>query len=259
MRRVPAGGWSWARVPSSSAAASAGDDASRDACLGFLYDREYGGGRNVRGHERRSSGGLGESHLTVPDWINQVHELFPKRTIERLEKDALERYQLDEMVTNPEVLSPAPAEPDAAQGGAAHQAPDEPGGAGKAAQHLVRKVVEELMKKLARRGADAVPRVARPPAPSFLKIAKNFDVETTHPPQPASTTTRGQRGCSSRRRYFFSRVRRHVDRWQIIILVDESGSMVDSVIHSAVTAAIFFGMQDAADPPVPVRHARSST
>src|SRR5262249_4783475 len=43
--------------------------------------------------------------------------------------------------------------------------------------------------------------------------------------------------------YFSSRVRRHVDRWQIIILVDESGSMVDSVIHSAVTAAIFFGIK----------------
>ena len=38
-------------------------------------------------------------------------------------------------------------------------------------------------------------------------------------------------------------MRRQADRWQIIILVDESGSMVDSVIHSAVTAAIFFGIK----------------
>lgn len=33
------------------------------------------------------------------------------------------------------------------------------------------------------------------------------------------------------------------DKWQVIILVDESGSMADSVIHSAVTAAIFFGIK----------------
>ena len=75
-----------------------GDDAHRDACLGFLYDCEYGSGRNVRGEggEGRSQrGGLGESSLTVPEWINRVHELFPKRTIERLERDALERYQLE--------------------------------------------------------------------------------------------------------------------------------------------------------------------
>ena len=38
-------------------------------------------------------------------------------------------------------------------------------------------------------------------------------------------------------------MRRHVDRWQIIILVDESGSMLDSVIHSAVTASIFFSLR----------------
>jgi hypothetical protein len=72
--------------------ALSGQDAQRDACLGFLYDREYGGARNVR--DRNQSGGLGQSSLTFPDWINAVHDLFPKKTIERLEKDALERYRL---------------------------------------------------------------------------------------------------------------------------------------------------------------------
>ena len=43
----------------------------------------------------------------MPDWINRIHELFPQRTIERLERDALERYQLEEMVTNPDVLARA--------------------------------------------------------------------------------------------------------------------------------------------------------
>jgi uncharacterized protein with von Willebrand factor type A (vWA) domain len=32
-------------------------------------------------------------------------------------------------------------------------------------------------------------------------------------------------------------VRRHVDQWQVILVVDQSGSMVGSVIHAAVTAA----------------------
>src|SRR5262245_38755426 len=84
-----------------------GGDADMDSCLGFLYDREYQGGRNVRGAGRGDTGGLGESVLSVPDWINAVHQLFPKKTIERMEKDALERYQLDEMVTNPQVLARA--------------------------------------------------------------------------------------------------------------------------------------------------------
>ena len=28
----------------------------------------------------------------MPEWINEIHELFPQKTIERIEKDALERY-----------------------------------------------------------------------------------------------------------------------------------------------------------------------
>jgi Mg-chelatase subunit ChlD len=77
---------------------------------------------------------------------------------------------------------------------------------------------------------------------SFLKIAKNFDVDTT-----IRTNLKNFDPDTGRlyikEPYFHSRIRRQVDRWQIIILVDESGSMMDSVIHAAVTAAIFFGIK----------------
>ncbi|MDB5344773.1 MAG: domain containing CoxE-like protein [Schlesneria sp.] len=217
-----------------------GDDHKRDECLGFLYDREYGGSRNVRsGDDRRGS--LGDSALTVPDWINQVNELFPKRTIERLERDALERYQLEEMVTNPEVL--ARAQPNQSLLKAVlrtkHLMNQD---VLKAAQHLVRKAVEELMKKLAQEIRSAFQGSLNRQSRSNLKIAKNFDID--------STIKRNLRHYDPESRrliietpIFYSRIRRQVDRWQIIILVDESGSMMDSVIHSAVTAAVFFGLK----------------
>jgi Mg-chelatase subunit ChlD len=216
------------------------DDQKRDECLGFLYDREYGAGRNVRGGDDRK-GGLGDSALTVPDWINQVNELFPKRTIERLERDALERYQLEEMVTNPEVL--ARAQPNQSLLKAVlrtkHLMNQD---VLKAAQHLVRKAVEELMKKLAQEIRSAFQGSLNRQSRSNLKIAKNFDID--------STIKRNLRHYDPESRrliietpIFYSRIRRQVDRWQIIILVDESGSMMDSVIHSAVTAAVFFGLK----------------
>ena len=219
-----------------------GEDQVRDACLGFLYDREYGGGRNVRGRDQGGqAGGLGDSALTVPEWINQVHELFPQRTIERLEKDALERYQLDEMVTNPDVLARAQPNPTLLKAvlRTKHLMNQE---VLKAAQHLIRQVVEELLRKLAQEVRTAFGGSLDRRHRSFLKIAKNFDVATTirrnlkhYDPE--------QRRLLIETPFFYSRVRRQIDRWQLIILVDESGSMLDSVIHSAVTASVFYSLR----------------
>jgi Mg-chelatase subunit ChlD len=219
-----------------------GADQARDECLGFLYDREYGAGRNVRGKDAGGpSGGLGDSLLTVPEWINRIHELFPKRTIERLEKDALERYQLDEMVTNPEVL--ARAQPNQTLLKAVlrtkHLMNQE---VLKAAQHIVRLAVEELMKKLAVDIRNAFQGALDRRNRSQLKIAKNFDIDTTLR-RNLKHYDADEKRILIETPYFYSRIRRQVDRWQLIVLVDESGSMMDSVIHSAVTASIFYSMK----------------
>lgn len=217
------------------------EDQARDACMGFLYDREYGEGRNVRGERtEKSAGGLGESQLTVPDWIDRIHELFPKRTIERLEKDALERYRLDELVTNPEVLGRAQPNQTLLKAvlRTKHLMNQE---VLKMARHLVRQVVDELMKKLASEVRNAFQGAIDRRNRSFQKIAKNFDIETTLRRNLKNYDDENQR-ILIETPYFHSRVRRQVDRWQVIILVDESGSMMDSVIHSAVTASIFYAM-----------------
>lgn len=217
-----------------------GVEGERDRTLGYLYDREYGPGRNVRRSGERK-GGLGESVLSVPDWINLVHSLFPAKTIERIEKDALERYQLQEMVTNPEVLQRAQPSQTLLKA-ILHTKHLMNQQVLQMARMLVRKVIEQLLEKLSRPMRQpflgAMDRRRR----SSLKIAKNFDAETTIRRNLAHFDLQSRR-LFIRTPYFFSRVRRHVDRWQIIILVDESGSMADSVIHSAVTAAIFFGIK----------------
>ena len=217
-----------------------GPAAAQDVALGYLYDREYGKSRNVRG--RTGQGGtLDASQLTVPEWINQVHELFPKRTIERIERDALERYKLDEMVTNPQVLERA--QPSTALLKAVlhtkHLMNQEVLGV---ARVLVRRVVDELMAKLARPIQSVFLGALNRQRRSSLRVAKNFDAATT------IRRNLGNYDVQTKRLYiktpfFHSRVRRQTDRWQVIILVDESGSMADSVIHSAVTAAIFHGIK----------------
>jgi Mg-chelatase subunit ChlD len=223
-------------------ASLAGDEAwgRRDQALAYLYDREYGTSRNVR-RGARGPGSLDPSQLTVPEWINQVHQLFPRRTIERIEKDALERYQLDEMVTNPELLKRAQPSMTLLKA-VLHTKHLMNRKVLAMARDLVRKVVEQLMEKLARKVRSpflgSVDRRRR----SALKIAKNFDAWTTIQ-RNLKHYDPDERRLYIQTPFFFSRVRRHADRWQIIILVDQSGSMADSVIHSAVTAAIFFGIR----------------
>jgi Mg-chelatase subunit ChlD len=212
----------------------------RETAIGYLYDRENAD-RNIRKDQQDRAGSLDPSELAVPDWINAVHELFPQKTIERLEKDALERYHLEEMVTNPDLLARVKPSPTLLKAvlrtkHLMNQAVLE------MARELVRKVVEQLMEKIAQSVQSPFLGSINRQQRSYLKVAKNFDARTT--------VRRNLRNYNPDRQqlvietpYFNSRVRRQADKWQMIILVDESGSMLDSVIHSAVTAAIFFGVK----------------
>jgi Mg-chelatase subunit ChlD len=82
---------------------------------------------------------------------------------------------------------------------------------------------------------------ARSRSASRFKVARNFDIRRTlranlgrYRPQ--------ERKVYVETAYFVARTRRHLDQWQVILLVDQSGSMVGSVIHSAVTAACLWGL-----------------
>jgi Mg-chelatase subunit ChlD len=217
-----------------------GQAAAQDRALAYLYDREYGARRDVRrDHDRKGS--LDDSALTVPEWINQIHELFPKRTIERVEKDALERYKLDEMVTNPQVLSRAQPSMSLLKAvlHTKHLMNQE---VLAIARQMVRRVVEELMEKLARPMHSIFLGSLDRRRRSTLRVAKNFDARTTVRRNLANYSPKEEK-LYIKTPYFYSRIRRQSDRWQVVILVDESGSMADSVIHSAVTAAIFHGIR----------------
>lgn len=211
----------------------------RERLLGFLYGREYDANRNVRPGDRH--GNLADSVLSVPDWINLVHSLFPQKTIERLEKDALERYEIQEMVTNPEVLQRAVPNQTLLKAvlHTKHLMNQE---VLKMARELVRKVVEELMKKLARPVQTPFLGALNRQRRSFLKIAKNLDAERTIRRNLKHYDPKSGR-LFIQEPIFYSRVRQLADRWKIIIVVDQSGSMTDSVIHAGVTASIFWGIR----------------
>ena len=65
--------------------------------LDFLYGRE-------QGEDVRREGGTGGSRLTAATWITRIRKLFPKETVEILERHALETYGMTELLTDREVL-----------------------------------------------------------------------------------------------------------------------------------------------------------
>ena len=69
--------------------------------LDYLYSREYGEDQGLR-NERK--GGSEGSQLTIPKWLRQMKTLFPKRTVEIMERHALEKYGMTELLTDPDVL-----------------------------------------------------------------------------------------------------------------------------------------------------------
>lgn len=228
-----------------------GEAQAMDAALEWLYGRDpEAGEREVRGSRGGGTGhgakgeprgaNLAPSVLSVPDWISEIQRLFPKETIERLEHDAAVRYRIDEIVTSPEVLSriePSPALLEAVLRTKHLMSPE----VLVMARKLVEKVVEQLLAKLARQVRQAFSGTLDRRRRSAMKIARNLDFRRT--------LERNLRRWDPRTRklllekpYFFARTKRHVERWQVILLVDQSGSMVSSVIHSAVTAACLWSL-----------------
>jgi Mg-chelatase subunit ChlD len=209
--------------------------AGQDAALGWLYDRDTDLDR--RGIRREA--GSGPSALTTVDWLNDIHRLFPRETVERLERDAVERFEIHEVVTDPDVLQrvePNPALLRAVLRTKHLMNPD----VLRLARTLVEKVVKELIEKLAvevRRAFSG----ARSRRPSNLKRASSFDIQRTIRDNLKHYDPDEKR-LAVETAHFRSRTRRHLETWQVILVVDQSGSMLGSVIHSAVTAACLWGL-----------------
>ena len=163
-----------------------------DHALEWLYGRDP---ERLRRGERQ--GGLEDSSLTTPEWINAIHSLFPQPVIERLESDAVLRYGIDEVVTNLEVLEriePSESLLRAVLHTKHLMNPD----VLNAARKLVRQVVEQIMARLATevrqafsaRAIGAAPHVSRWRATSTSRI----------PCAPTSSTgTRSAASCTLNR------------------------------------------------------------
>jgi predicted metal-dependent peptidase len=201
-----------------------------DEILDYLYSREYTESRGIR------DGDLGPSQLTVPGWISKVKTLFPKETVEVLEKDALDRYGIKEIITDKDVLEKMEPNMNLLRSimNFKHMMPGE---VLVTAREIIRKVVEELSEKLKQELFPAFSGTRDRTRRSPLRITRNIDWKKTIKKNLSNYDPENKKIYLEE--IFFSGFVKRKQTWHIIILIDESGSMLDSVIYSSVMAGIF--------------------
>ena len=210
--------------------------ARMEAALDFLYSREYKG-RGVRGRDQ--AGSLDPTQLNVPAWLGEVRDLFPRDVVEVIEKHALDRYGLTELVTDKETLEKLEPNIDLLKTLLTFRGHLQ-GEVLQAARRIIRAVVEEIKRKMEAEVRTALSGRLNRFRHSAQKAAQNFDWR--------GTIRRNLKHFDPARRQlalqdprFFARNTRLLP-WQVILCVDQSGSMADSVIHSAVMAGILAGL-----------------
>ena len=199
-----------------------------EEALDFLYNREQG--EDVR------QGSLDASRLTAVTWITKIRKLFPKETVEVLERHALDRYGMTELLTDREVLEKL--EPNQELLKTILQLKHlMKGDVLDMARRIVKKVAEDIAKKLQqdirRSLLGKIDRNSDHPVRSI----RNLDIQKTIRRNLKHYDQEHER-IMLEQVYFHGRTRRY-SQWRVVIAVDESGSMLDSVIYSAVMAGIF--------------------
>ena len=202
--------------------------------LDYLYSHAQGD--DVRGESISDrSGGLGESQLTAAKWITKVRELFPKQTAEVLERHALDEFKMTELLTDKKVLEQM--KPDMSLLKTVLQLKHlMKGEVLETAKKIARAVAEELSEKLAQSTRRALTGRLDRNSRSAVRSARNIDIHKTIR-RNLKNYDKENETLVLKDVYFSSRVKKY-NKKTVIIAVDESGSMLGSVIYSAVMAQI---------------------
>jgi len=197
------------------------DDIRIDNALEALYDSD-----------RR--GGLGSSCPSIPRWLGDIRNYFPKSVVQVLQRDAFERLDMARMLTEPEMLEAI--EPDV------HLVANLlalrgiiPAKTKETARLVVRKVVEELQQKLSNPMRQAImgalhrATVNRRPRHKEIDWGRTIRMNLKHYQPDYKTVIPVNRIGYGRKR---SALR------QIVLCIDQSGSMATSIVYSGIFGAV---------------------
>jgi hypothetical protein len=204
-------------------------DAEMDEALAAIYD-ETGG----EGGER--SAGLGKSSPRLAKWLGDIRNYFKEDVVTVIQQDAIERKGLKQLLLEPEMLKNV--QPNVQLVGTLMSLSGRiPERTKETARMVVRAVVEDIKKRLEQKIRQAVLGALNRKEHSVLPNASAIDWKWTIGRNLKNYNAELQKVIPERV-YFFSRAQRS-NNWTVIVDMDQSGSMADSVVYGAVCGSIF--------------------
>lgn len=200
-------------------------DLAMDRAMGALYD---GGDGNQR------KGGLGASAPKAARWLGDIREYFPTSVVRIMQKDAMERLGLQRLLFEPEMLSTL--EPDLDLVATLMSLSGViPAKAKATARTVVQKVVRDLLRRLdapmRQAVAGALKRSIRNRRPRHNEIDWNRTIRANlkhYQPEYHTIIPEVRIGYGRKRSSLKT----------VIVCIDQSGSMGQSVVYSGVFGAV---------------------
>ncbi|EST39328.1 hypothetical protein N566_02585 [Streptomycetaceae bacterium MP113-05] len=212
-----------------------GADAAMDRALTALYG---GAGRrpSVEGGEADDrAGGLGASAPRVARWLGDIRSYFPVSVVQVMQRDAVDRLGLSSLLLEPEMLKAV--EPDVHLVGTLLSLKGVmPESSRETARAVVRRVVEQVERRLAGRTratlTGALDRSARVARPRHRDVDWDRTIRTNlknYLPEHGTVVPERLVG--------YARAAQAV-RKDVVLCIDQSGSMAASVVHASVFGAV---------------------
>lgn len=211
-----------------------GELAALDDALGMIYDEDE------RPEETgKRSAGLGKSSPRLAKWLGDIRSYFPKDVVTVIQQDAIERKGLKQLLFEPETLGQVTPSIElvgtlmSLKGMIPEQTKE-------TARMVVRTVVEEIIKKMQSSLETAVRGSLDRSRHSPLKSLPNLDWKRTIRSNLKNYDA-VRKTVIPERFHFWARQHRRKE-WNVIVCMDQSGSMAESVVYGAVTGAILASM-----------------
>jgi Mg-chelatase subunit ChlD len=214
-----------------------GDDAAMDEALSALYDSpgDWPGGLGGSVPERQRSAGLESSAPRVARWLGDIRTYFPSSVVQVMQRDAIERLNLTSLLLEPELLQSL--EPDVHLVGTLLSLSRVMPQATKAtARQVVAQVVAQIEERIADHTRSSISGALNRAARTRRPKARDVDWNRTIAANLAHYLPE-HRTIVPQRLVGYGRRQRAVER-DVVLAVDQSGSMAASVVYASVFAAV---------------------